>query len=237
MYHIIFRADQLSKCQKESPSTSSSSKQQTVLDSTSSNEGGVTSNDQLKISDYKSNTPQHPYRDRHIVLSPASSKKLKNVEIKPKTSSESLFKDSGANVESISILQETRSGPGDECLKHKREVNPSSMEKSTIDQKMTLHEKMDSTDDSSSRKTSSSSNGSNSTSDSSSSFSSHPLKTLPEHPNVSANKKPLQVKFSSKDTHESTSEKKSLLWQDDPGQLLNAWLGELDNLQKVKKHL
>ena len=218
---FFFRADQLSKCQKESTSTSSSSKQQTVLDTTSSNEGGVTANDQLKISDYKSNTPQHPYRDQHIVLSPATSKKLKNVE-------------TGANVESISILQETRSGPSDECLKHKREVNPSTMEKNTTDQKMTLYEKMDPTEDSSSRKTSSSSNGSNSTSDSSSSFSSHPLKTLPEHPNVSANKKPLHVKFSTKDTNESTSEKKSLLWQDDPGQLLNAWLGELDNLQKVK---
>ena len=219
--YLFFRADQLSKCQKESTSTSSSSKQQTVLDTTSSNEGGVTAKDQLKISDYKSNTPQHPYRDQHIVLSPATSKKLKNVE-------------TGANVESISILQETRSGPSDECLKHKREVNPSTMEKNTTDQKMTLYEKMDSTEDSSSRKTSSSSNGSNSTSDSSSSFSSHPLKTLPEHPNVSANKKPLHVKFSTKDTNESTSEKKSLLWQDDPGQLLNAWLGELDNLQKVK---
>ena len=43
----------------------------------------------------------------------------------------------------------------------------------------------------------------------------------------------MHVKFSTKDTNESTSEKKSLLWQDDPGQLLNAWLGELDNLQKV----
>ena len=32
----------------------------------------------------------------------------------------------------------------------------------------------------------------------------------------------------------SVDNNKSLLWQDDPGQLLNAWLGELDSLQKVR---
>ena len=74
----------------------------------------------------------------------------------------------------------------------------------------------DQDEDPSSRKTSSSSNGSNSTTDSSSSFSCHPLKTLPENPGLQNNNK-------------NRKESATL----DPGQLLNAWLGELDNLQKV----
>ena len=90
-----------------------------------------------------------------------------------------------------------------------------------------VNEKME--DPSSSRKTSSSSNGSNSTSDSSSSFSSHPLKTLPEHPDISTNPKT----FNPTKKDSVVDSNKSLLWQDDPGQLLNAWLGELDSLQKV----
>ena len=89
---------------------------------------------------------------------------------------------------------------------------------------------METNENSSSRKTSSSSNGSNSTSDSSSSFSSHPLKTLPEHPDLSSNTKTSNLM--KKDN--SVDNNKSLLWQDDPGQLLNAWLGELDSLQKVR---
>ena len=91
-------------------------------------------------------------------------------------------------------------------------------------------ENMETNENSSSRKTSSSSNGSNSTTDSSSSFSSHPLKTLPEHPDLSSNTKTSNL--IKKDN--SVDNNKSLLWQDDPGQLLNAWLGELDSLQKVR---
>ena len=91
-------------------------------------------------------------------------------------------------------------------------------------------DKMEATENSSSRKTSSSSNGSNSTSDSSSSFSSHPLKTLPENPDFGPSSKSKNVM--KKDSEAENN--KSLLWQDDPGQLLNAWLGELDSLQKVR---
>ena len=92
---------------------------------------------------------------------------------------------------------------------------------------------METNENSSSRKTSSSSNGSNSTTDSSSSFSSHPLKTLPEHPDLSSNTKTSNLM--KKDN--SVDNNKSLLWQDDPGQLLNAWLGELDSLQKVRTEI
>ena len=88
-------------------------------------------------------------------------------------------------------------------------------------------------EESSSRKTSSSSNGSSGTSGSSSSFSSHNLKTLPEPPYLVSNEKSTKVKGLNKPSG-PMSDEKSLLWQDDPGQLLNAWLGELDSLQKVK---
>jgi len=102
------------------------------------------------------------------------------------------------------------------------------------DQPVHTNDKVDSGENSSSRKTSSSSNGSNSTSDSSSSFSSHPLKTLPENPDLSPNGQSLNPKTKTS-TNDSIANNKSLLWQDDPGQLLNAWLGELDSLQKVTK--
>ena len=102
------------------------------------------------------------------------------------------------------------------------------------EQSVNSNDKEDSVEDSSSRKTSSSSNGSNSTSDSSSSFSSHTLKTLPENPDLSNNGQSLHAKYKASN-NDSNGNNKSLLWQDDPGQLLNAWLGELDSLQKVTK--
>ena len=102
----------------------------------------------------------------------------------------------------------------------------------STEQAISVNDRIISSDDPSSRKTSSSSNGSNSTSDSSSSFSSHNLKTLPENPDALSKSKPTHVSPSTI-VNDSTSDKKSLFWQDDPGQLLNAWLGELDSLQKV----
>ena len=105
---------------------------------------------------------------------------------------------------------------------------------SSTEQITSINERKISNDDPSSRKTSSSSNGSNSTSDSSSSFSSYNLKTLPENPDSVVNDKPTH----SKPLHnakESISGKKSLEWQEDPGQLLNAWLAELESLQQVMR--
>ena len=82
-------------------------------------------------------------------------------------------------------------------------------------------------DEASSRKTSSSSNGSNSTNDSSSSsFTSQSHKCLPDNPIMT-------TPTSSGAGGKTLTDQSDLFWPDDPGQLLNAWLGELDSLKKV----
>ena len=125
--------------------------------------------------------------------------------------------------------QKTNTKPED-ASKNKEPSNGIKSSNINTAQNSKIVDKMEATENSSSRKTSSSSNGSNSTSDSSSSFSSHPLKTLPENPDLGPNSKSLNL--TKKDSEAENN--KSLLWQDDPGQLLNAWLGELDSLQKVR---